>query len=789
VSTPLRTRFRMRQFRSKAIGDIALISILLFVFCLRIWNFGIVHVDDAAWALRTFQPEHDVAGDWARTHGRFYAFPYGAIMLHTLAWLGTTYGELLRVGSFAVFFALFVIFAAVYCGRRVALLSSCFFFAFFALRWEESCLTAGPLAPWVLASAAVSGTLLARGYAHGGRPALAIAAALCLFVSLFNNEAMTALYCVLFALVIAWNALESSPTRPSVRAALAEFIRPGRTRTLACACGAAVLAYAAIYVGWRLHYPSQYDGHVLASFDIARIATVAFNFATSNSILHDGFQPYRINFTDLLGASGVVQYTPSTFIRTLPWRPAAVMFGCIVGYHFYRGSAARPAMMMTKVRALAPELFGLVVGLAFASVSMLPPAATEKYQGWYFSGGAMSFSTAIFAYFGVSLSLAAVVSALLRLVRPRWRPLLFAVPTLFVGFTAAVSYRMNDEIAHDMRFESGRWLALAATIESTRAAQMNVSAVWAPRFKAGSWFGELKTAYWSEYAKARYQADIQFLEGLPPADMLSKTAYVDYVLSDDNTSYIAIVARLRPAERGDEVVADRIALHVGRPDAALLRNSRLSFLDQQGALQQIPVKNLTALGNDGKIWLLDNAHAVPSSIRIAQQTYVKRELHPCATTRGLRYVLPFGNKPDVTEWDCTLGSFALQSGWGPVEAQGVWSDGNEARFSIVVGGSGSAVSLLTFDMATVTSVGLAQGTQTVRAYINDRLMATWKFTAGSEPPYTAISIPAELRDPAGHFAIRFEIDRPITAQTLPGFANDSRELGVNLRSIKVDVAQ
>src|SRR5262245_58880678 len=122
---------RRPDLRSDTLIDISLIAILLLVFCMRIWNFGIVHTDDAMWALWTFQPDQDPAGDWARNQGRIYAFPYGAIMLHVLMWLGTTYGELLRVGSFAIFFALFVIVVAVYCGRRVALLASCFFFAFF----------------------------------------------------------------------------------------------------------------------------------------------------------------------------------------------------------------------------------------------------------------------------------------------------------------------------------------------------------------------------------------------------------------------------------------------------------------------------------------------------------------------------------------------------------------------------------------------------------------------------------------------------------------------------------
>lgn len=779
---------RRRGLSPEISTDIALISILLLVFCVRIWNFGIVHHDDAVWALWTFKPDQDPAGDWARVQGRIYAFPYGAMMLHTLAWLGTTYGELLRVGSFAIFFALFLIFVAVYCGRRVALLSSCFFFAFFALRWEESCLTAGPLAPWVLGSVAMIGALLAHAYMRRGRIALAIGAALCLFVSLFNNEAMSLFYCALFGLVIIWTAFEDMATRPSLRAMLSEFIRPGRTRTLVIACGAAVFGYAAVFITWRLFHPTHYDGHVLAPFSVVRIATVASEFVTSNSILRDILHPYRVNFTDVIGSGTSVEYRPSTFIRTLIWAPTAVMFGFIVAYHFSRAAAARASNAPLKTRAFVPELFAATVGLALAVLPMLPPAATAKYQGWYYNHGTTSFSTAIFSYFGLSLLLAAAASALLRRVRARWWPWLMAAPVLAIGVIAAVSYRMNDEIARDMRFESGRWRVLAAAVESIRAAQLNVAALWVPRFKNGSWFTVVEASYWSDYAKARYNADLRFLDAMPPSDMLRGTAYLDYFLADDNTSYITVVARLRAAETAGSAraLADKIALQVERPDAALLRNARLTFMDAQGMLQQIPLKDLTPLDRKGRFWLLDKIAAVPSSIQITHQSYLKRELRSCATSIEVRYTIYFGTNQPMKDWDCQ-GTFFLQSGWGPPEPGGVWTYGREARLSIRAGGPSGAVSALVFDLSTYTGMGFARGTQTIKVYLNDQLAATWAFTSGVTPPWTRVAVPPGLTDPTGRLDIRFEIDPPLNPKTL-GIANEDRDLGVTLRSVRIEAA-
>jgi hypothetical protein len=775
---------------SDALIDVSLISILLLAFCLRIWNFGLTHIDDMTWALSALHPDANVAVEWAKDQGRIYAIPYGTMLLHFLARLGTPYGELLRVGSFVVFFALFIIFVAVYCGRRVALLSSCFFFAFFALRWEESCLLSGPLAPWALGSTAIAGTLFARAYARDGRIALALAAALCLFVSLFNNEAMSAFYCTLFALVIAWSALENKVARSSLRAALFEFLLPGRTRTLTIACGIAVFAYAAAYIGWRLVYPTRYDGHLLAPFDIVRIATTTLEFATSNSILRDMFQPYKVNFADAMTNSGsAMEYRPSAFLHTLIWYPAAVMFGFIVAYHFGRSATAQPAAGPAQSRFMRPELFGVMVGLALAIVPMLPPAATAKYQGWYFELGVTAFSTSIFAYFGVSLVLASLVSAGLRPIHARGQRLLITAAALLVGATAAVSYRENDEIARDMRAETGRWRVLAAAIQSMETAQLNVNALWAPRFKSTSWFTAVRTSYWSDYAKSRYGADIQFLDALPPSDMLKGAAYLDYFVSDDSTSYLTVIARLQPSEAPAPagILADKVVIHVGRPDAALLRNSRLTFTDADGTLRQTPFNELTRLDQDGRMWLLDKALVVPTSIHITRHSHLKHELRTCATAVEAGYTIYFGTDGAKKEQGCE-GPFFLQSGWAPPEPQGVWTLGNEARLSIKTAGARARASALWFDLSPYAGMGFTRGTQTVRVYLNDRPTAIWTFTTGATAPDTHITLPPDLVDAPGKLDIRFEIDPPLNPKAL-GIANDNRDLGVSLRSVRLEAAR
>jgi hypothetical protein len=55
-------------------------------------------------------------------------------------------------------------------------------------------------------------------------------------------------------------------------------------------------------------------------------------------------------------------------------------------------------------------------------------------------------------------------------------------------------------------------------------------------------------------------------------------------------------------------------------------------------------------------------------------------------------------------------------------------------------------------------------------------------------PDTRIAVPPGLVDASGKLDVRFEIDPPLNPQKL-GAANDNRELGVTLRSVKIEAAQ
>jgi hypothetical protein len=626
----------IQSFWSTKRTDTALALILLGLLCARVWDIGITHTDDAFWALGAQLSPQKIAElglwdgqnpvySWATRQGRLWAFVSGTLLLHTLKWQGTVYGEMLRLGSFIVFFFVFHIFAAVYCGRRIAMMSVCLFLAFFVERWSGSLLTGSPLTCWPSCILFFLAVLAAQQFFVRGKVPLLVIAGLCLFVSLLNyNEGVALLLCILFPVTIVSN---SALTVSGNGAALRQILRASRTRTLLAVYVTTVAIYSALTFAWAVLHPSHYEGHVLAPFDFVKLATVAVNFATSNSILHDLVRPYGFPYADAIAGSGLyLTYNPTDFAPTLVWYPMAIISGTIAAAVFQRTLLAQCSFRSRASRLALPELFAIVVGLTIACVPIIPVAASKKYQDWFFELGITSYSHSILAYFGLSLFLAGLVSLVFRkkLIDTRFGKALAIAVTIAVGLFAAIAFRMDDSLVIDMRPEAGRWRVLGQAIETIKTVPMNVKTIWAPRFKVGSIFNVVQTWYWSDYTEAKYQIDIQFVDTLTSVDLSRGAAVLDYSLADDKRNFICIITHLKPQLDSEQrVIADSIAINIERATDHLLMSYFLSFLDAEGVLRQVRLVDLPKAGGP-RLLVLKNVLAEPSSVRVIRVPELSR---------------------------------------------------------------------------------------------------------------------------------------------------------------------
>jgi hypothetical protein len=617
----------MSTARTKLVIELILIGALLALFCDRIWRLGIVHSDDAAWALWAYNPSwnYDVAkgdpiGLWARLHGRIWAFPIGALWLHASAWNETVYGHLLKVVSFSIFFLTFHAFVWIYCGRLLALLSATLFLALNVLRWEESILTSVPLLSWGSATLALLAILAARSYLLSSRSVLLALSAVVFFVSLFCNEGVALFFVGLFPWAVVWTAAQTAPDRPLQ----AKLFGPGPARRLLLsACLVPVATYVTIAVTWKLLHVSTYAGVTFAPFDPYRIARVALSFATSGSILHDLIAPYRVTYAEYFTQTGVaIDYSPFHFLAGAASSPAALLAGGVtlalmLSILSEPGVAGRPGR-----RFLGPDVFAVVTGVALAVAPVLPVAMTQQYQDWFFNLAVSSNSHSILSYFGVSLALAGLVSAVFRLVPAASRAALAlaVLVALVVAALAVIANSMSDAIAADMRPEAARWRVLAFALDSMRAANLQARNVLAPRFRNGSWFAAASTSYWSDLAKALYGMDLTFVEPTAKlADLKGGLVYLDYLYLNEPRSVIVVLADLQTDHPGaGEVLADRILVRVEQPTQRLLDTTWLSYVDADHNVHQSRL-SLLKVEHTGGLFIVPDARADPASIRIEAQ--------------------------------------------------------------------------------------------------------------------------------------------------------------------------
>jgi hypothetical protein len=499
-----------------------LLAILVTGVSVRVWGLGLTHTDDAVWALRAHQSAggfftREPIGAWALTPGRFWAHVSGAWMLHTLQWQGTAYGEVLRLGSFTAFFAVFHVTVRAFFGHRIALLASTFAAGLAMVRWDGSILTTYPLITWPAGAAFGLALLAGRRYVQSAGAGWSIAGALLLFFSLMNNEGVTVLF-MLLSVLAAWQLRELDARRGA---------RWLLTTLIACA------AYAALYFGWRLMHPSSYQGHVIAPFELRSWWLTFGHFSTGGNVLHDVVTPYRVAYAD---AQEVIAVQAVYRIREV-WpgllrSPTAMAAGVVAGLLVHR--ALRPS---EDAAAAGSQRAVIVSGLLIATVTVLPVSLVAMYQGWVTKSGIRAYSHTALAHFGWSLVAAAACAGWVSRRANRDRAAM--VVSVAAGLLAAAASFTNDRIVDDMRTEAGRWRVLDHVLALNRHGP-RAPAIVVPRLANGSWYTVVAPTYWSEWTKARYGDDTSVLTSAKEA--VPEAWLVDYAFDLRSRSFVGLVA-------------------------------------------------------------------------------------------------------------------------------------------------------------------------------------------------------------------------------------------------------
>jgi hypothetical protein len=752
----------------------AALAILFGLLCLRVWGLGLTHTDDAMWLLRSYTSFFSTIDDWARLQGRLWAYVSGSLIMLALVNQGTLWGELLRLGSFALFFCAFHLVAAAYCGRRIALLCATLFLGFFALKWDGSILTTYPLITWPAGIACAGALMAGRAWTRpGGQRWQLAAAGLLLFCALFNNEGVTLAFIAVALLSVGANAAELGSAANGTVAGLL----PRRSAQLLAVFLAAAAAYSALYLGWRLLHPSSYAGSALAPFNARRIIVTLIHFSTSGSALHELFAPLKLPHADTFGGSAALSYSLRQYWPGLATAPLALLAGALTGsllWTLLRGGARQPA---AAARA-TPLRCALAGGLAMALLPILPVALVGNYQVWAMDMGVRAYSHTIFAWFGWSLVLAALLAALARRFgRGRIGAALLLLLVLASGLLAALAYRANDAIAFDMRPEAGRW-ALVNRAVAANQALFQSDALWIPALAQRSQYGQLYPRYWEQYAAARFGLKTEVAVRIPDInDQMHGVLMLEYAWDASARRMVALMMRYRKDAADGPYLGGRIAVDL---DGAGAADKYLLQYRAGAALRRVPVAALAAAPGRRGLYLLDPPAGVdPASVRLLRADAPAAAPPLCAIRlpRGLR--IDF-KQPRMARPAFDVARF-LDGGWYALESESVWSRGGEAHILIPRRLLPAGPLRMELDAASYTSMGFGPGLQQMAASVNGAPIGKWDYRPGATP-VIGLELPASVIG-AEVLDLRFDISPTMSPKKLGLDPHDERELGLLLRAV------
>lgn len=756
------------------LAALAALAVLLGLLCWRVWGLGVTHTDDAMWLLRSHSSFFATIDDWAHWQGRLWAYVSGSLIMLALVHQGTMLGELLRLGSFVLFFGAFHLVAAAYCGRRVALLCASLFLGLFALKWDGSILTTYPMITWPAGIACAGALLAGRAWSRpdGKRWQLA-AAGLLLFCALFNNEGVTVTFIALALLSVAANA---SQVDSGAGVWLGGRL-PRRSARLLLVFLAAAAAYSAIYIGWRLKFPSIYAGNALAPFNARRILITLYHYSTSGSALHEILTPLKLTYADTFGGGAQISYSLRQYWAGMMGAPLALLAGALTALLLWFQLSRAVSQGGATGRA-APLRSAWLGGLVIAVLPIVPVALVGTYQVWAMAMGVRAYSHTIFAYFGWSLVLAALLLKLAsRFGRGRIGAALLLALALGGGVLAALVYRANDAIALDMRPESGRWDVVNRAVPANQAL-FHADTLWIPGLAQRSQYGQLYPHYWEEYVAARFGVKTEVAARIPDInDQMHGVVMLDYGYDATARRMVSLMMQYHKEVAEGPYLGGRIAVDLG--GAGVAKAYVLEY--RVGAeLRRVPVTALVAAPGLPGLYLFDPAApADPASVRLlrADAGAASRALCAIRVPQGLR--IDF-KQPRMANPAFDVASF-LDGGWHALETTSIWSKGGEVHVRIPRRLLPAGPLHMVLDVASYTSMGFGPGLQQMAASVNGMPIGKWDYRPGATPDIS-VDLPA-----AAQFEhvldLRFDVGPTMNPKKLGLDPHDGRELGLLLRAV------
>jgi len=420
-------------------------------------------------ALRGFGAARDLTWSLAEGQGRIGAFIIIPINIVS-AWLADWAAfRLLGIGLYFLVFLLFGIWFQRLSGQRIATLLFLLMVAFNVTDYLHLPPIAFPLQNTIPFLAILAGRLHLMRQEHG--TALTRAAALAAFgFGMVATEYGFLLGTALLACEWFQSALRSGSLAAAVRHLGDRAIWPGLLVTL---------IVLALYVGWRLAFPSKYDGNQLAP-----LSRLPHGLVTA---LAHMFSNYALPYVSVL--------------RPLPypgsgWALVALGYGAVAGAGFMAARRTMAELRHPLVLACAAFLAGLY--------AVLPASLTLKQQIACFESFGCAFLDSQIAYLATTIVGAALCGWLIAIpATDLGRVRLATLLACLAALGAAGSFYHDRRMTDDMAQIAGIWRAAEAKACREDLPSEGLSQVFDPGPMLGLHPGFDREGFWRAYVAAR----------------------------------------------------------------------------------------------------------------------------------------------------------------------------------------------------------------------------------------------------------------------------------------------
>jgi hypothetical protein len=522
--------------------EAAVVLALLFIFTFYpMLNSGYSTNDDIRTQLRAQSllmggNYFALASEEAKHQGRFSYFLLMIVPLVPYLISKAWFFQLISKGSIIVSLLLFYYVVKRFSSsRRLGLLSLAIFLIAVQENWDHNLLTSYPFGFSLGIIIFLAVLLLVDSYCKTKRwPYLLLSLALT-FLSFAFYEFFL-LYSLLILLVIYWNQDRESGRIARLKRSILAFLP-----FLATGC-----VYVAVYVGFRMRFPPDYEGSQLA-FSLAPALRVIWQYSISSFPLY-----YYSHYGFFYNAhSAMASVNPNSILNLLgamrvEWLAkaiiAAAFLACVMGIEDKKLGK----------RSIA-ALIGISLFLIVAPTLLV--ALTPKYQLWVRSGS-LGYTINYFSFFGVVLLIGSLAiwchDAVTRIGVKRAIGLAGIV---LVAYTSLATDYGNSIVEMDKSLSMDKWRMIDyfATSEEFKGIPEG-SVIYAPSLWAYRGNVGIDPSYWSEYISKAGRKRIAVREKLEEfeKDIAAKDYkalyYLKYSEEPKEHDQFLLLSRLEPKD-------------------------------------------------------------------------------------------------------------------------------------------------------------------------------------------------------------------------------------------------